>query len=60
MASERAVALVAARGPLQVAEIAAEVHPLLGHGWSRGGKPSPLGTWKTSSAPCPTSSKPST
>ncbi len=39
MASERAVALVAARGPLQVAEIAAEVHPLLGHGWSRGGKP---------------------
>lgn len=39
MASERAVALVAARGPLQVTEIAAEVHPLLGHGWSRGGKP---------------------
>lgn len=39
MASERAVALVAARGPLQVTEIAAEVHPLLGHGWSRGGEP---------------------
>lgn len=39
MAAERAVALVAARGPLQVKEIAAEVHPLLGHGWSRGGKP---------------------
>lgn len=39
MTAERAVALVAARGPLQVAEIAAEVHPLLGHGWSRGGKP---------------------
>ncbi|HET7475914.1 MAG TPA: plasmid pRiA4b ORF-3 family protein [Dermatophilaceae bacterium] len=39
MAAERAVAVVAARGPLQVAEIAAEVHPLLGHRWSRGGKP---------------------
>ncbi len=39
MTAERAVALAAARGPLQVAEIAAEVHPLLGHGWSRGGKP---------------------
>ena len=39
MTAERAVALVAARGPLQVAEIAAEVHSLLGHGWSRGGKP---------------------
>jgi hypothetical protein len=39
MAAERAVALVAARGALQLPEIAAEVHPLLGHGWSRGGKP---------------------
>lgn len=39
MTAERAVALVTARGPLQVADIAAEVHPLLGHGWSRGGKP---------------------
>lgn len=39
MIAERAVALVAARGPLQVTELAAEVHPLLGHGWSRGGKP---------------------
>lgn len=39
MAAERAVALVEARGPLQVNEIAAEVHPLLGHGWSRSGKP---------------------
>jgi hypothetical protein len=39
MVAERAVGLVAARGPLQVAEIAREVHPLLGYGWSRGGKP---------------------
>lgn len=39
MAAERAVALVAARGPLKLAEIAAEVHPMLGHGWSRDGKP---------------------
>ena len=39
MVTERAVALVAARGPLQVAEIAGDVHPLLGHGWSRAGKP---------------------
>ncbi|MEZ5098143.1 MAG: hypothetical protein R2731_19965 [Nocardioides sp.] len=39
MIAERAVALVAARGTIQVTEIAAEVHPLLGHGWSRGGKP---------------------
>lgn len=39
MAAERAVALVAARGPLQVPQLAAEVRPLLGHGWSRGGKP---------------------
>lgn len=31
--------MVAVRGPLQVAEIAAEVHPLLGHGWIRGGEP---------------------
>ncbi len=39
LVAERAGALVAARGPLPVAEIAADVHPLLGHGWSRGGKP---------------------
>lgn len=39
LASERAVALVAARGPRQIDEIAAEVHPLLGDWWSRGGKP---------------------
>ena len=39
MVAERAVALVAARGPLHVVEIAGEVHPLLGHGWSRAGKP---------------------
>ncbi len=39
IAAERAVALVVARGPLQLAVIAAEVHPLLGHRWSRGGKP---------------------
>jgi hypothetical protein len=39
MAAERAVALVAARGPLNVKEIAAGVHPLLGHGWTRGGQP---------------------
>ena len=38
MAAERAVALVAARGALKVTEIAAEVHPLMGHGWSRGGE----------------------
>lgn len=38
IAAERAAAFVAARGPLQVAEIAAEVHPLLGHGWRRGGR----------------------
>ncbi|HEY0950328.1 plasmid pRiA4b ORF-3 family protein [Nocardioides sp.] len=37
--AERAVALVVARGPLQLPAIAAEVLPLLGHGWSRGGKP---------------------
>lgn len=39
MVAERAVGLVAARGPLQVAEIAREVHPLLGYGWSRSGQP---------------------
>jgi hypothetical protein len=39
MVAERAVALVEAGGPLPVAEIAAEVHPLLGHGWSRAGQP---------------------
>jgi len=39
MTAERAVALVVARGPLPVPKLAAEVHPLLGHGWSRGGKP---------------------
>lgn len=39
MVTERAVALLAARGPLQVVEIAVEVHPPLGHGWSRAGKP---------------------
>lgn len=39
MVAERAVALVTAHGPLPVPEIAGEVHPLLGHGWSRAGKP---------------------
>jgi hypothetical protein len=39
MAAERAVALVVARGPLQLAEIAAQVHALLGPGWNRAGKP---------------------
>lgn len=39
MVAERAVGLVAARGPLQVAEIAREVPPLLRYGWSRGGEP---------------------
>jgi hypothetical protein len=39
MVAERAVALVEAGGPLPVAEIAADVHHLLGHGWARAGKP---------------------
>jgi len=39
MVAERAVALVAARGPMKVADIAAEVLPMLGHGWQRGGEP---------------------
>jgi hypothetical protein len=39
MVAERAVALVTARGPLPVPEIAVEIHPLLGHGWSRAGQP---------------------
>jgi hypothetical protein len=39
MVAERAVALVASRGPLPVPEIADHVHPLLGHGWSRAGQP---------------------
>ena len=37
--AERAVALVAARGPMKIAEIAAEVFPMIGHGWQRGGQP---------------------
>jgi hypothetical protein len=37
--AERAVALVAARGPMQIPDIAAEVLPILGHGWQRGGEP---------------------
>jgi hypothetical protein len=37
--AERAVALVAARGPLNTRELAAEVFPMLGHGWRRGSDP---------------------
>ncbi|MDK3258907.1 plasmid pRiA4b ORF-3 family protein [Blastococcus capsensis] len=37
--AERAVAIVAARGPLNTRELAAEVLPLLGHGWRRGSDP---------------------
>jgi Plasmid pRiA4b ORF-3-like protein len=37
--AERAVALVAARGPMETAQIAAEVLPMMGHGWQRGGQP---------------------
>lgn len=37
--SERAVAMVAARGPMHIAQIAAEVLPMIGHGWQRGGEP---------------------
>jgi hypothetical protein len=39
MVAERAVALLEARGPKQVPRIAADVFPLMGHGWQRGGKP---------------------
>lgn len=39
LTGERAVALVAARGAMPVAEIAAEVLDLLGPGWQRGGVP---------------------
>jgi hypothetical protein len=37
--AERAVALLEARGPMHVAQLAAEVFGLLGHGWQRGGQP---------------------
>jgi hypothetical protein len=37
--AERAVALVAARGPLTYRDLAAEVFPMLGHGWRRGSHP---------------------
>ncbi len=39
LVAERAVALVAAREPMPVQQIAAEVLPLMGHGWQRGGEP---------------------
>ncbi|HZC53702.1 MAG TPA: plasmid pRiA4b ORF-3 family protein [Mycobacterium sp.] len=39
LVAERAVALVAARGPMKTEQIAAEVFPLIGHGWQRGGEP---------------------
>ena len=37
--AERAVAVVAARGPLTTRDLAAEVFPMLGHGWRRGNDP---------------------
>jgi hypothetical protein len=37
--AERAVALVAARGPLKTRELATEVFSMLGHGWRRGSNP---------------------
>lgn len=39
MVAERAVALVAARGPLTTGDLAGEVFSLLGHGWRRGNDP---------------------
>jgi hypothetical protein len=39
MIAERAVALLEARGPMQVPQLATEVFGLLGHGWQRGGQP---------------------
>ena len=39
MVAERAVALVVARGPLTTRGLAAEVFPMLGHGWRRGNDP---------------------
>jgi len=37
--AERAAALVAARGPMTTPQIAAEVLPMMGHGWQRGATP---------------------
>lgn len=37
--AERAVALVVARGPAKVADLAVEIYPLLGRGWQRGSDP---------------------
>lgn len=39
MVAERAVALLEARGPMQVPQLAAEVLPMMGYGWQRGGEP---------------------
>jgi Plasmid pRiA4b ORF-3-like protein len=39
MVAERAVALLEARGPMELRMLAAELLPLLGHGWQRGGEP---------------------
>ena len=39
MVAERGVALLEARGPMPVSQLASEVFRLLGHGWQRGGQP---------------------
>jgi hypothetical protein len=39
LVAERAVALVAARGPLKVLDLAAEIFAMLGDGWRRGNDP---------------------
>lgn len=39
LVAERAVALVAAHGPMTITDIAGEVFDLLGHGWQRAGTP---------------------
>ncbi|SNR54068.1 pRiA4b ORF-3-like protein [Blastococcus mobilis] len=39
LVAERAMALVAARGPLKVPDLAAEVFAMLGQGWRRGNDP---------------------
>lgn len=38
MIAERGVALLEARGPMHVAQLAADVLPLMGYGWRRGGE----------------------
>lgn len=39
MIAERACALLEAHGPMQVPQLAANVFPLMGQGWQRGGEP---------------------